>query len=265
MKFAAISDIHLGEAKKFKGVQRVLWSYSENVLKESVDKILDEKPAFVIQLGDLITDNNHDIDEKNYLHGIDMFKRFACPVYHVIGNHEMINLSVQDVLELNGSKGLFYSFDCENYHFIVLFSLFENKAGSHSITIDKEQLKWLAEDINLTPKKCIIFLHPSLADQSLEGNFWFESKPERCLVKNRQDVRKILANSGKILAVFNGHLHWNRMDIHDNIPYFTLSCPVENFTGEGVPGGSYAIIDLNDKEIIVDIHGNEKQKFIFIR
>jgi Icc protein len=32
-------------------------------------------------------------------------------------------------------------------------------------------------------------------------------------VRERKALRRILEASGKVLAVFNGHLHWNHLDL----------------------------------------------------
>ncbi|MBU1323387.1 hypothetical protein KKE75_05015, partial [Patescibacteria group bacterium] len=112
-------------------------------------------------------------------------------------------------------------------------------------------------------KPTIIFSHYGLAEDDMKNNFWFESKPHYALIKNRLDVRKILEKSGKVVAVISGHQHWNRIHVHNNIPYFTVTSLIENFKNDGIPAAAYTIINLNKQQIIVDIQGNDPEKFSF--
>ena len=81
------------------------------------------------------------------------------------------------------------------------------------------------------------------------------------LVANRSEIRDIFEKSGKVLAVFNGHVHWNRMDIHNGIPYFNITSIVENFKNDDTPSESFAVVDLHHESITVDIRGNDSAHF----
>ncbi len=257
MKFVIISDIHIGKEKEHKGVIRKMSRHSLPFLDEFITRINNEiKPPFVINLGDVINDITHDIDVDNLKIAFDSFKKLNCPIYNLVGNHEQKTISVEELEILFNHKPLYYSFDQGDYHFIALFS--ERK----ELLIDDSQKNWLSEDLNNTSKKTLIFVHHSLADQDLTGNFWFEGLPEGCLIKNRKEIRKIIENSKKVIAVFNGHLHWNKMDVHNGIPYFTIQSLVENFKNEDIPSNSYAIIELSDDLIKVDIQGSDSQCYL---
>lgn len=100
-----------------------------------------------------------------------------------------------------------------------------------------------------------------MADQDLTGNPWFEGKPKQCLVSNRAEIRNIFSESNKIIASFNGHLHWDKQDYHDNIPYFTIQSLTENEEDKGIASKAYAIVNIDDNKINIDIKGNYPKKF----
>jgi len=262
MKIAIISDIHIGPEGYHKGIKRKLTQYSEEFIHSFVQRVnTDIQPDFVVQLGDLIEDVNLSDDLVNFQRGIEAFKSLNQPVHHLIGNHDNRNLSDEKLCELLELDHLYYSFDAGDYHFVMLHSKAPVRGG-YSFIPD-EELIWLQDDLDQTGKATLIFVHHSLADQDLMGNPWFEGLPEQCLVKNRQEVRAILETSGKVLAVINGHLHWNRVDIHSRIPYITVQSLIENFNNDDIPAGAYAILELDKALLKIDVLGNDIMSFSY--
>ena len=110
-------------------------------------------------------------------------------------------------------------------------------------------------------------MHHSAADQVLEGNRWFEGSPHICLVNERRALRRLFRERGKVLAVFNGHLHWNHLAVHDGIPYVTLQSLVENVDDDapGRPAAAHALVRIDDKRIVVEVEGAERCRYQFAR
>jgi len=260
MKFAILTDIHLGLEGHYKWVLRKnnkdVKIFLDDFIEEMNNKI---NPEFVIVLGDVIEDENEAKDKKNVEYIVDVFKKLKCPVHYVAGNHDLKKISEGDLIKLFHQKSLYYSFDSNDLHHIVLFS---KDMEDKTIWISEEQKIRLQKDLNETSKNCVIFVHHSLADQDLTGNPRFEWKPERCLIANREDIRYILAESKKVIAVFNSHLHWDRQNIHDNIPYFTIQSLVENEDDKWIASEAHAIINIHDNKIGVEIRGNYPKKFL---
>lgn len=259
MKFVIITDIHMGPEGFFNGVLRKITKDVKQFLDKFIDEMNDEvRPAFVVVLGDLIEDDNPENDKTNITFITKLFKKLDCPVYFAAGNHDLKNISEDELTSLFFQEKLFYSYDNDNYHFIVLFSKVVEKGN---ILISDEQIRWLKNDLEQTSKKCIIFVHHGLSEQNLKGNLWFEDRPEYCLVKNRKEIRNILEKSDKVLAVFNSHLHWDKMDLHNSIPYFTLQSLVENENDKGLPSQAFHVVSLNKDKINVEIRGNYPKFF----
>lgn len=259
MKFGIISDIHVGTENEHKGVFRKLSRHSLDLLENFIETMNREvKPSFVVNLGDAISDRSHDVDVSNYKDVLRRLSRLNCPVYHVIGNHEQWGMPENELLSFVEREHLYYSFDSDDYHGVVLFSRDPERT---EITIDDEQAAWLEHDLKGTDKKTVVFVHHVLSDQDVTGNFWFDGNPGRMLIRNRSKIRQLFEKSGKVVAIFNGHTHWNRMDVHNHIPYFTIQSLVENFNNDDVPGSCYAVIEVGRKSIDVNVFGQDKEHF----
>lgn len=261
MKFAILTDIHLGPEGYYKGVLRKANKDVKIFLDDFVEKMNGNvKPEFVVILGDLVEDDNKVNDKNNIDYIVKLLKKLKCPVYYVAGNHDLRNITEEELIKLFKQKSLYYSFDKNEFHIIVLYT----KSIKHkNAFISEKQISWLKNDLEKTNKKTIIFSHSSLADQNLIGNPWFEGKPEYCLVTNRKIIRHIFSASKKVIAVFNSHLHWDKQNIHDNIPYFTIQSLTENEDDKGLASETHAVINIVNDKVDVEIKGNYPKNFSY--
>jgi 3',5'-cyclic-AMP phosphodiesterase len=69
--------------------------------------------------------------------------------------------------------------------------------------------------------------------------------------------------SGKVVAVFNGHAHWNHLDVIAGIPYVTLQSLTENLDDDapGRPANAWAVCDLDARRLVIRVHGEEPQHY----
>lgn len=260
MKFAILTDIHLGPEGYYKGILRRISKDVKIFLDDFVDEMNNNvKPEFVVILGDLVNDVDEATDKNNIDYIVKLLKKLECPVYYVSGNHDLKNISEDELVNLFNQKKLYYSFDSGSFHFIVLFS---RVSENRTIWIPEEQKEWLKQDLNKTDKKSVVFVHHGLADQDLTGNPWFEGRPENCLIANRKEIRNIFSKSNKVIASFNSHLHWDKQDIHDNIPYFTIQSLTENEDNKGIASETHAVVNIEDNKVNVDIKGNYSKTFL---
>lgn len=260
MRFAILADIHLGIGKKYPDVpvDEDIRNLLEGFIREMNGKV---KPQFVVVLGDLIEDDDERNDTKSIASLGGLFSTLRCPVHYVAGNHDLKNISEEKLARLFHQRRLFYSFDAGEYHGIVLFS----RESGNAILIPDEQMEWLQQDLKKTQKKSIVFVHHGLADQDLAGNMWFAGLPEKCLIANRQDIRDILAASQKVIAVFDGHLHWDKKNLHQHIPYFTIQSLTGREDKEGIPRETYAVITVAGTKVKVEIKGKKRKTFSYQR
>lgn len=269
MKFSIINDIHNGPPTSgyHKGIQRKLTFKAAELVRAYVAEMNEkEHPEFVVNLGDLIEDvNDRDVDIRYFRETVDLLNPLTMPVHTLIGNHDVRTLTDQDMRTILNYKNLYYSFDHGDFHFIALsFTM----TGNHTVNLDDikaevlpDQLEWLARDLSATSKPTIVFIHYGLADDDMQGNFWFNDDPEYGLLHNRDAVRAVLEKSEKVKAVISGHQHWNRMKVHNGIPYFVVTSLVENFNNDGVATEAHTMVTIDKENIIVDVKGNDPARF----
>lgn len=243
IRFGIISDCHYADREPA-GTR--YYRQSIGKLNEAIEKMNQEKVDFVIELGDF-KDQDATPDETKtlgYLQTIEtVFQNFKGPTYHVLGNHDMDGISKQQFLGIAENTGIpkgksYYSFNRKGFHFIVLDGNFtkEQKNYDHGnfswddACISDQELEWLKADLEANRLPVIVFIHQMLDD----------SKNPKQAVQNAPEVRKILENSGKVIAVFQGHVHEERYNLINKIHYYSVNALVE---GPNPEDNSYCIVE----------------------
>ncbi|MCG6158135.1 metallophosphoesterase [Rubinisphaera margarita] len=213
--------------------------------RETLDKLEDagrqfqqDQPAHVVELGDFIDAADSVEVEKKYLRRIN--KEFAAlpgQKHYVLGNHCVDTLTKDEFLGEVGQKHSYYSFDAGGFHFVVLDACFRSDGTSYGRknfqwtdpNVSKEQLEWVAADLKESGKNTIVFVHQRLDVSNSYG------------VKNASEVRQVFEESGKVLAVFQGHSHKNDLKDINGIHYCVHRAMVE---GSGPENNGYSMLDV---------------------
>jgi len=207
-------------------------------LGEAAKRFGEEKVDLVVELGDLI-DSADSLDvEKGYLRRIAT-EFAAIPGQHhfVLGNHCVSALTKPELLEIVGREKSFYSFDLKGVHVVILDACYRSDGEPYGrnnfdwtdANIPPAEVEWLRADLKQTEHKTLVFVHQRLDVEPPYG------------VKNAPEVRKILEDSGKVLAVLQGHEHKGDYREIVGVRYVTLSAMVE---GSGEENCAYAILDV---------------------
>jgi hypothetical protein len=153
-----------------------------------------------------------------------------------------------------------YSQDNDGVHFSILRTI---EHRGERIELPAEQIQWLKRDLAATTLPCIVLMHHPASEMRLEGNRWFEKRPNLCRVVERRALRDVIEKSGKVLAVFNGHVHWNHLDVIAGIPYVTLQSLIENLDDDapGRAAAAYAVCDLDERRLVVNVYGAEQLRY----
>lgn len=258
MKIFLISDIHYGsnsnyakhnsdENKLSNEYVNSFGSRFESFVPEINSLVLDYD--LIINLGDLINEESIGQDMIRYKKAMEFFGK-SKPVKHVAGNHDLNCLSREQLASIIGISKLYYSFDFDSYHHIVLDGTRDSRPEPHRI--DAEQLEWLKNDLLRTNLQTLVYCHYPLDEQSVSHNYYFKDKPERAFISNRAEVRNLLEKSSKVLAVFNGHLHFEHQEYINGIKYITVPSFSEN-NGNHVPKAEYMRLVLENNQINSEI------------
>src|SRR3954453_19343068 len=219
--FALVTDLHFGKEAGYDGKLRKLTRRAPELTRAFVDHMNRVvRPSVVFNLGDDIEDESPEADRARYQQCIDILSTCDAPVRHVAGNHDLIHLSEDDLRKAWGHSGpLYYSFDQQGVHFVVLQT---RETKDVSVRVDAPQLAWLTKDLARTKLPAVVLMHHTASEQDVAKNRWFYRAPHLCKIVERRRMRKIIKESGKVVAVFNGHMHWNHFDMCEGIPYITV-------------------------------------------
>lgn len=262
------SDIHYIDKesdKKDVKIKRKLTQYAVDILDKLIDKINLEKPDLSICLGDLIQDTfNHDKDIENYTFIWNKLKKIQVPFYSVLGNHDLRTVnSRKELEEMMEYKNATFSFDLNNYHFIILSTDIRDDYGRKdggiykSGCMSQKEISWLKEDLSKNKLPCLIFTHFGLAEDKQIGNYWFEKNPENGLMVNRKEVKEIIKEDKNIIAIFSGHQHWTKQLKEDGKDYYLVGSLVENINMDGIPDGVYLEVELENRNVkVIEKHIN---------
>ena len=250
LRVGLITDLHYAE-KAPAGTRHYRETLSK--LREAAKQFEQDKPAFVVELGDLIDAADSVEVEQSYLKTINREFSTICKERHyVLGNHCVDTLRKEEFLGGVEQEKSYYSFDRDGFHFVVLDSCFRSDGQPYGrknsewtdTNIPAAELEWLEGDLKVNDKPVIVFAHQRLDVSNNHG------------VKNNADVRTIFESSSKVLAVFQGHSHQNDLTEIGGIHYCTLVAMVE---GSGAENNGYSLMEIEPNGTI-HLTGFRKQK-----
>ena len=250
LRVGLVTDLHYAD-KPSAGSRHYRESLGK--LAEAAKQFETSKVDLVVELGDLIDAADSVETEQRYLKTIYReFSSTAKDRHCVLGNHCVDTLTKDEFLGGVEQSKSYYSFDRGAFHFVVLDACFrgdgEPYGRKNSVWTDTKippaELEWLQGDLKSTDRKTVIFAHQRLDVADAHG------------VKNSPDVRKVLEDSGKVLAVFQGHSHRNDLKEIGGIHYCTLVAMVE---GSGAENSGYSVMEL-DPNGTIRLTGFRKQK-----
>ena len=165
MRFAAVTDLHFGRAVPHRGVDRKLTVRAPALTAAFVADINRRvRPDFVVVLGDVIEDEAPQADLDNYTEAVAILSGLNMPVRYVYGNHDLVNLTHDQLLTISGEIALNSSFDVKGWHLVRLHSTasFErpDRSGREPglrAEIAPEHLNWLDQDLAAANRPTIIF------------------------------------------------------------------------------------------------------------
>lgn len=241
LRVGLVTDLHHAD-KPSAGTRH----YRETLgkLAEAAARFEKEKVSFVVELGDLIDAADSVATEQRYLQTINReFSAISKDRHYVLGNHCVDTLTKAEFLDIVEQQQSYYSFDRGEVHFVVLDACFRKDGEPYGrknfkwndANIPDAEMEWLQADLKATSKKTVVFAHQRLDVSNDHG------------VKNCPAVRKIFEESGKVLAVFQGHSHQNDLKDIRGIHYCTLVAMVE---GSGAENNGYSVMEITPEGTI---------------
>lgn len=252
MKIAIITDIHHGPQSHTKEAG---WD-GLPVLRQFIERAIAEKVDLVLDLGDHISDTTHANDYRMASEVAEIFKTFPGKRVHVLGNHDVSNLSVADneaifdqsmassVTDLGDVRLIAWQPDVK-----ITMGIGFNKASTH--------LDWLVEALNADERPAIIATHVPLSGHSQIGNYYFQRNAQYSTYPDHDVVRAAVEATGKAALWLSGHVHWNTVTNVGNVQHVTIQSLSERFTTMPSTAAAYADLEVSGSQFTVDVHGND--------
>lgn len=243
VRFGLVTDSHYADANPL-GTR----FYRESLAKmrEAVTTIRDARVSFLGVLGDIKDMAPKEPEAKTLaaLAAIEAeIQRFGGPTYHVLGNHDMDNISKPQMLAGITNTGIakdqsYYGFSSGGLRVLALDACYlqDGKDYDHGnfdyrdTWVPSAQLAWLERELAASSQPVIVFAH-----QRLDGEGPLH-------VKNGAEVRAALERSKKVLAVFMGHDHAGAYNQVNGIHYYTQKAVIE---GSGEARNAYTIVEVD--------------------
>lgn len=249
-RLGLITDLHYAD-KTPAGTRH----YRETLrkLEEAADAFAQEGATTLVELGDFIDAADSPETELGYLKTVnEKFSAICQDRHYVLGNHCVDTLKKEEFLEAVQQERSFGSCDRNGVHLVFLDACFRSDGQPYQrrnfqwtdANISAPQLEWLRADLQANDKPTLVFVHQRLDVDNHYG------------IRNQAEVRRILEDSGKVLAVFQGHSHRNDLRSLGGIPYCTLVAMVE---GSGAENNGYSLVEL-DKQGTLKLRGFRQQK-----
>lgn len=170
------------------------------VFKKLVKRMDTLNPAFVVHTGDAIYGAwSLDGVRAQVMDYREAIAPLRAKVYRTIGNHEIQGQKANQAFFEKELGGLYYSFDHEGSHFIVL----NCSIIGEERRIAGKQLEWLREDLRKaqTARHKFVFLHMPLYPVDGHGGKCIDSRPAE------RDALHKLFMLNRVDTVFSGHEH----------------------------------------------------------
>jgi 3',5'-cyclic AMP phosphodiesterase CpdA len=164
-----------------------------NFIKQ-MDEIKSFNPGLVINLGDLISGYDKKPADGDWTVYKSIISKYDFKYYQIPGNHDVSSLKSEDIYQKEFSP-LYYSFDQDNNHFVML----DNSERSIWGYISDKQYTWLKNDLKANKKKNIfVFMHVAP---------WYKVLVDKKYNLFWKNYLHPLFVSNKVTAVFAGHIH----------------------------------------------------------
>ncbi len=227
-----------------------------------VSRIVERKPAFVVNVGDLIATPG---DRREWKTFWELSQPVTMPYLLTVGNHDVqskVPLSEETYkqeVDLPGNE-LYYSFSAGGALFIVLDSCI----GGQEKRIMGKQFEWLESVlVNSHQKHAFVFLHHPLYTSPGKGHHANDSLDR---YPEQRDRLEALLKKYRVTAVFAGHEHYYDRQTTDGFLHIITGGGGAPLDGDEESGGFYHYIDITvDGDAVsgevVDINGKIKDRF----
>jgi hypothetical protein len=248
LRIAIIADIHHGEDHFTKKGSAAL-----GLLDEFRRFVAEARPDLVVDLGDRISDRDHDTDLMLEREVAEALKPIETPLHHICGNHDRDHISVAENEAILGQSLAHQTIDVGGWRLVLwrADSLIRRPGG---FVLTEADLLWLAGVVRAADRPLAIMSHVPISGHSQIGNYYFERNPGSSTYPGAERARAVLRAATVPVVWVSGHVHWNTLTLVDGIPHITLQSLTESFTTHPAPAAAWSLLEL-DQSIQLKVFG----------
>ena len=227
MKIGIFSDPHYCKADDLGLNRRPIFSLAK--IKETMEEFKKIGVEICFCLGDLVDRTKEDTKKEvldNLKATLEIIHSYGIPFYLAPGNHDFVDLTREDFKALgvqfsSDSNSHILTIESKEYNFIIL----DTNVRSNGEHFDTAGHVW--DDANLPKadveavsqilksnqgKKYIVLVHENL-DPTVQ---------EQHIIKNAEEIRGVIKESGNVKMVIQGHFHEGSEWYDEDICYHTV-------------------------------------------
>jgi 3',5'-cyclic-AMP phosphodiesterase len=249
MRIAIISDIHFAGATAGQfDVRPVVEEFVSWASRIDADLMLD--------LGDRIDDIDQATDLANTRVVAEIFRAFTGPRVHLLGNHDVVNLTADDHRTLFGRLPGHEAFDLDELRVLVWEPsvLLDRKRGFPPAGQD---LDWLTHALQSDERPAVIVTHIPVSGAAMTGNYYFENNSDFATYPDHANVRRAVEQTGRAALWLSGHVHWNSATNVAGIRHLTVQSASETYTTLPYPACAYALLEIERSTARLEVFGRD--------
>ncbi|MEQ9153365.1 MAG: HAD-IIA family hydrolase [Parvibaculum sp.] len=249
LKLAIVTDIHHGADT---GTKR--GSAALPLLRRFIAFADDWGPDAVLDLGDRISDVDAATDRALMAEVAAAFEAVRQPRYHLLGNHDVAYLSVDENAGAFGSDLRHRSVVVNGWR-LVFWQADTFIHRPQGFRLRPSDLDWLRAELAASAEPVLLFSHVPLGGGSMVGNYYFQENPQYGgYLADGAAIRRVIADSSKVKLCAAGHVHWNALHTVDGIPFLSLQSLTETCT-TGEPAAAWSTLEIAAGEVLWHGHG----------
>ena len=244
VRLCLVADIHHGAPSATKRGDTAL-----ELMEEFARFANDARPDAVIDLGDRISDIDHETDLRLERDVAEAFRAVEAPIFHINGNHDRDHLSIAENEEILGQQMSRQTVDIGDWRLVLwrADSRIERTPTRSGFILREADLLWLSRTAQAADRPLLILSHVPFSGHSQIGNYYFERNPDHSTYPMAERARAAIAQAKVPVVCVAGHVHWNTVTTVDGIHHLTQQSLTESFTTEGEPSRAWGMIELSDK------------------
>jgi Icc protein len=174
---------------------------------------------FVVHLGDVSDRGKRDEFEL----ARKILDSLNCPMYPLVGNHD--NFQSDRKLGWKNFAGMdstYYAFGYSGLRFVAIDCTENPYVAGSGVACRDSMREWVAADLARNrDRHAIILSHYNMWERP--WNPQFDTTAHYAEYKGMKALRQTLDRAGNVVAVINGHVHVNRVEIHNGIYYIDVA------------------------------------------